>query len=251
MSPETNTATTIIKIIMQIITDFHTHILPEMDDGAKTLEESIGMLQQLKSQGVKRILLTPHFYPQKTSLEDFLAKREGALQALQQHPDFPRSIQIIPAAEVYLHETLMSYSTQELKQLCIPKTDYLLTELPYNVPLSPSVLQRVSKLIYDHNLVPVMAHIERYFKRLPHKKVMPLIEDGCRLQINLNCLERLNLFGKLRLFHYIKNDWIDCCGSDCHNLTNRPPNYQPRAARLAAIMGKEKVAEIITAASIF
>ena len=49
--------------------DFHTHILPLMDDGSKSIEESIKMLKMLSAQGVKRIVATPHFYANDESVD--------------------------------------------------------------------------------------------------------------------------------------------------------------------------------------
>ena len=57
------------------MTDLHTHILPGMDDGARSAEESIHLLRLEWEQGVRRVALTPHFYPQREGLEEFLHRR--------------------------------------------------------------------------------------------------------------------------------------------------------------------------------
>ena len=54
------------------MTDAHTHILPAMDDGAKDLGTSLAMLRASREQGVDTVVLTPHYYPQKESVESFL-----------------------------------------------------------------------------------------------------------------------------------------------------------------------------------
>ena len=58
--------------------DFHTHILPGIDDGAKTPEESLKLINSLRVQGIKNIVLTSHYYSHKESMEDFLKRREEA-----------------------------------------------------------------------------------------------------------------------------------------------------------------------------
>ena len=55
--------------------DFHTHILPGMDDGSKSVEESIWLLQEEVRQGVDAVMLTPHFYAEENSPVDFLRRR--------------------------------------------------------------------------------------------------------------------------------------------------------------------------------
>ena len=63
--------------------DFHTHILPGMDDGAETVQQSIKMLRMLRKQGVDRVALTPHFYAHRESVDSFLDRRQTAFEQLQ------------------------------------------------------------------------------------------------------------------------------------------------------------------------
>ena len=57
--------------------DFHTHILPKMDDGSKSTEESIAMLKMQAEQGIRWVVATPHFYAEPESPQDFLQRRKG------------------------------------------------------------------------------------------------------------------------------------------------------------------------------
>ena len=70
--------------------DFHTHLLPGIDDGSQSVDESIQMLECMQMQGVEQVVATPHFYANHESVEDFLARRNAALQSLkdrlQTHP---------------------------------------------------------------------------------------------------------------------------------------------------------------------
>ena len=63
--------------------DFHSHILPGMDDGAKTPEESLQMLRMERDQGVDTVVLTPHFYRDRERPEQFLARRRASAEALR------------------------------------------------------------------------------------------------------------------------------------------------------------------------
>lgn len=62
--------------------DFHSHILPGIDDGSASVEESLKLLEMLAEQGVKTVVATPHFYPDRTSVSDFLRRRDAAYQRL-------------------------------------------------------------------------------------------------------------------------------------------------------------------------
>ena len=62
--------------------DFHSHILPRMDDGSPDVETSLQMLRSLRDQGVERVALTPHYYAHRSSVERFLKKRDDAYQQL-------------------------------------------------------------------------------------------------------------------------------------------------------------------------
>lgn len=63
--------------------DFHTHILPGIDDGAKSLEESLSLLKMEQEQGVDTIVLTPHYFHERQSLDAFLQQRNTAYEQLR------------------------------------------------------------------------------------------------------------------------------------------------------------------------
>ena len=62
--------------------DIHTHILPNFDDGSASVEISVNMLKALREQGVKNVVLTPHFYDYRTDVDSFVQKRQKALDVL-------------------------------------------------------------------------------------------------------------------------------------------------------------------------
>lgn len=236
---------------MHLITDFHTHILPEMDDGAATIGEAVAMLQQLQAQGVQRVVFTPHYYPYENNVSDFVAKRDSSAAVLLEQKEIAQDTQYLVAAEVRLHEALLHYEQEEIESLCIPSTNHILLEFPYGTSITSSILHQVSSLMYNFNCTPILAHIERYLSRINMRDLQSLLEDGCKLQINLNSWETLPFFQRRQLMKLIRNGWVDCCGSDCHNLTTRPPLYQASAERLKKAIGEEIADTIITASSIF
>ena len=81
--------------------DFHTHILPCVDDGSRSVEQSLEMLRQCKKMGIRHVILTPHFYADRDHPDRFLERRSAAFAALQEavaEEDVPA---VIPGAEVH------------------------------------------------------------------------------------------------------------------------------------------------------
>ena len=86
--------------------DMHSHILPAFDDGAKTIEDSLALIDCLKKQGVSNICLTPHYYTNERSFEDFLTKRQQAFEKFR--PYIPQDVNIVLGAEVYVTDYLFN-----------------------------------------------------------------------------------------------------------------------------------------------
>ena len=86
--------------------DMHSHILPGIDDGAKTVEDSLELLSCLKNQGVTNVCLTPHFYTNEISLEDFIAERAEKFEKFKPH--IPNGMNIVLGTEVYVTKYLFN-----------------------------------------------------------------------------------------------------------------------------------------------
>ena len=110
------------------VIDFHTHVLPAVDDGSKSVEQSIEMLASLAEQSANTVVATPHFYANDESVEDFLEKRNRAYEILKSHGRFEQNI--ILGAEVRYYDGISHL--QDLKKLRIEGTKLLLIEMPFD-----------------------------------------------------------------------------------------------------------------------
>ena len=197
--------------------DIHTHILPGIDDGAADKKESAALVEALKKQGASLLVLTPHFYSDRESLSDFAERRAKALK------DMPRvsGIEYRTASETYLSEALFVYDS--LDALCIQNTGVLLLELPYGKNWEPRIFRQIDRLMGKFGIKPVIAHAERYEAVRKHKKEIfrELLDIGCLLQFNADSL----LLGSSRFEtrKLLRDGWGFVLGSDCHNMTSRPP----------------------------
>lgn len=200
--------------------DLHTHILPGIDDGARTVEESLSLLKMQRESGVDTVVLSPHFAPQTQEVGSFLRRREEALRTLQQTPE-AKDIDLRLAAEVRYSEYIANIDA--LPQLCVQDTRFLLLELPYSAILNEKLFSAVRRLVDECDIVPVIVHAERYLavQRDP-LSVLKFRHIGCLIQINAESVLHPALWGCAR--RLMKADLADILASDCHNTQRRPPN---------------------------
>jgi len=204
--------------------EMHCHILPEIDDGAKNVETSLKMIEKLKEQGAEKIVLTPHYYSNSISLDDFLRKREKSYSKLINALP-PNSPELIPAAEIYISDYL--FNNESIKEVCIGNTGYALIEHSFSSEFSDKDFDRLMNLYCDYGVKPVLAHIERYKALMTDSiKLDEYIGSGCLTQVNIGSFAKSPWLIKKKLFKMLNEGKIHLLGSDCHNLDSRAPNYE-------------------------
>ena len=210
--------------------DLHTHILPNVDDGAQSVEESMLLIKSLLNQNISTVVCTPHFNPTQLSLENFIKKRDQSMSLLKD-----THISLIPGSETVLHEYLFHYP--DLNGLCIGNTRYLLTELPYS-KWNEKTYELVERFMSYYNIYPVIAHIERYPNVKKNiKSIKRLIDLGCVIQLNSSSVLDENNWG--RIVRYMKRGYIDVLSSDCHNMTVRPPTIDIAYKKIENKFGRD------------
>ena len=192
--------------------DVHSHLLSNIDDGAKNEKETAHLLKKMSSQGVTHLALTPHYYPFQMSLEDFLKKREDsykALLSLEEAKEFTFSL----GAEVYLTDGV--FNNEDLSSLCYEGTSFMLTEIKQAASFTESLRYLLLRLTQDYSITPVLAHIDRYpFLFRNTRLLIRLREMGCMFQINLDAFE--NFFSRERALHLFNLGLLDFLGEDIH-----------------------------------
>ena len=199
-----------MKIKMSDLCDFHAHILPGADHGSSSCENSRRQLELAKECGVSRIVATPHFYPQRTSVSDFLRRRDAAYAALDSV--LPETIDVVPGAEVLLCENMEKLP--DLHKLCIGKSNIMLLELPYT-DLGSGYLYTVPAII-ERGIEIVLAHAERY----EHSYVNEFVSFGAKIQINASSL--CGFFGvDKNVLKWLDSNSVVAIGSDIHGADRR------------------------------
>lgn len=196
--------------------DFHAHILPGIDDGAKDTEQALALLQDQAAQGIDTVVATPH-YLSDISVAEFAQRRTAALTRLQGllPEGAPR---IVPAAEVGLFYGISG--VEDLTPLCIENTDYMLVEMPY-ARWSGWEYTELSNLISRRGITPVIAHLDRYVQKSgDFKSLKQLLGMEVLVQINASAL--LSFSGRGTVKRFLKENAFTVLGSDCHHPKHRP-----------------------------
>ena len=224
---------------MNAYIDFHTHILPGIDDGSPDTGTSLAMIAKLAEQGVGKIVLTSHYYSDELPMEEYLLRRDAAFEELL--PRCPAGIDLIPASATFVTEYI--FNNADLRPLCVGAR-YLLTEWPYTSSFTGRSARQLERLQSDYGLTPIIAHVERYPALIGDRaKLEDLAEAGCLFQINLASLRSRGT--RRVLTRLISDGLIHLVGTDCHNLTTRPPEYQPGIEWIEKKCGSRAVERLI------
>ncbi len=225
---------------MQGIVDFHSHILPGIDDGSASLEESIAMLRMEAEQGIRHVVATPHFYAQHDSIEDFLRRRAEAEKLLRQemekHADLP---QVTVGAEVYFFRGIGH--SDVLRKLTVGESDFTLIEMPV-ATWTDSMYEELSYIYHDQGITPIMAHVDRYFTRFRTFGIPEKLE-----QLPVLVQANASFFcgsGAGRAMRMLQKEQIHLLGSDCHNMRSRQPNLGKAIERIRKHCGNEVLENI-------
>lgn len=201
--------------------DFHTHILPGIDDGSQSLEESRRLLEESFLQGTGQLAATPHFYADDTSFERFLTRREESItKLLHAREGFAETPMLCVGAEVYYFPGISR--AERIPELCIRGTKLLLLEMPF-AQWSEEMYREVKALLEKRKIQVILAHIERYYN---YQKDRSVWQNMWKLPVypQINAGSFLKRGRKKFCLDFIKKQGHILLGSDCHNMEHRPPN---------------------------
>lgn len=186
--------------------DFHAHILPGADHGAKSTEVSKKQLKLAEAAGVEYVIATPHFYPHKDSVDDFLARRDASYQHLLKACGGRLRPRILLGAEILMCRDIDRLP--EIEKLTVAGTNILLIELPKTDEYD--FLVDIARELMEGGYELLLAHAERY----PYNIVVKMAEIGVKLQLNASVFDRFLINRHIR--KYLNNGWVYAIGSDIH-----------------------------------
>lgn len=228
---------------MNDLTDFHTHILPDFDDGSRSEEESLAMLRQEWQDGVRRVVLTPHFYPWRDTPERFLEQRAHAMERLQQAAAGEAELPALYLGAEVAYFRGMSES-EALKALTVNGSRYILVEPPVG-PWNAQVYEELEQIHAKQGLIPIVAHIDRYISRLTVRRIISrMMELPVILQANAGAFLRRG--EAAMLLRLAASGAVRLLGSDCHDLTERAPNLGQAAQVICQKLGSSRLEDMDT-----
>jgi protein-tyrosine phosphatase len=201
--------------------DMHSHILPGLDDGAETMEQSLELIRSFRDLGYRKLIATPHvmgdFY--KNTPQSVLAKLEEVREAVRKAGI---EVQIEAAAEYYLDEWFVEMLKSDEPLLSFGNgpghTRYLLFEISYINP-APQLAEAIF-LMRSAGYRPVLAHPERYLYLVnDFGKLKEMYENGVLFQLNINSLAGYYSKASQQLAEkLIEHRMVNFLGSDCHAM---------------------------------
>lgn len=218
------------------VIDFHSHILPKMDDGSHSTDESLKMLRMEAEAGIKTVAVTPHFYAELDTPETFLKRRSEALARLEEKltDDLPK---ILSGAEVAYFEGMKN--CEMLGEMTIGQTGLLLIEMPIG-GWTERMFSEIMQLAEILKITPLLAHVDRYNVSCSETALLKkFVMNGGLIQANASSFLHFATAGKM--IKMINGNLVHLLGSDCHNISTRPPNL---GAAVEKIMKKAGPAPI-------
>ena len=223
--------------------DVHSHIVFEVDDGAKSIEQSIEIIKEAYNSGFNKIIATPHYiegYYENATQE--IGKRISLISDELKKINCP--IKIMQGNEIYITENIIKLLNEE-KVASLANSKYVLFELPLN-----SEDMNLNKVVYhllENGKIPVLAHPERYpFVQKNPNVLFDLIEKGVLLQANYGSI--IGQYGKgakNTVKKMFKHNMVHLLGADVHRPNSVYLNIQESIKEIEKIIGKDQL-EIIT-----
>ena len=225
--------------------DIHSHILPGVDDGPQTLEESLRILKKAADEGVKTIVTTPHVLDGPS--ENYFQRICNTFNVIK-HALISNKIpiSIVWGAEVFIFHDLPQ-KIKGNKELTINMgSKYILLELPFH-EIPPFTEQTIFELLLQ-GIVPIISHPERYIEiQKDSNKLSNLIKKGVLTQLNAGSL--MGRYGKKvqkTANTLLTHNLIHMIGSDAHSIVNGSYSLSQGVTEAAGVIGIEKAKEMVT-----
>ena len=224
------------------IFDIHCHIIPGVDDGAADIKETRKLLQMEYDQGVRNIILTPHFRFQmfETSLEKIKKQFKLTEEAAA---DISMDLHVYLGCEFHANMEMIPMLREKLVST-MADSRYVLVEFSHSSEAS-YIRERLSAML-SGGYKPIVAHIERYeATRTNLDFVEELVDMGACMQINADSIVgKDGFFTKRYCYNLMKNDLIQFVGSDCHDSKKRISRIGEASRNVTKKMGKAYAEEL-------
>lgn len=224
--------------------DIHSHLIPNVDDGARSVVETIELIKEGQNAGFSDIILTPHYMldAYEPNANEIILWKEKLQEILNEEQI---EVKLHTGMEVYIAEDIIDLIKQN-KILTLAESNYLLMELPLNTNVK--YLDNVIFKLLEHNITPIIAHPERYKCVQEQPDIVgKLKEKECLIQSNYGSI--LGIYGKKAektVKYLLKKNLIDFLGTDTHRKNTIYLEIEKAIKKVTKIIGEEKLKELTT-----
>jgi protein-tyrosine phosphatase len=220
--------------------DIHCHILPGLDDGAKTMEDSLAMAEDAIADGITHVVGTPH---SSTEHKFDFAKVTAARKALQEA--LGERLTIATGCDFHLNPENLAMIRKNPAPFCINQKDYLLVE--FNEFSIPAWMDQTLHELQIAGLRPIVTHPERNnILRAQPERLNGWVRIGCYVQITAGSLA--GVFGegaKEDAWAWMERGLVHFVASDAHNMTRRPLKLSFAYEAISQQQGEEKARALL------
>ncbi len=221
--------------------DIHSHVLPEVDDGAKDLETSVQLLQQMYEQGITDVIATPHFYAMYHSIDDYNEVVTEAYDRVIKAVHGLNVPNISLGSEVFYFNGIGKSSGIRALTLC--HSDYILLELPV-CKIDSDILRDIRDLNDRLGLIPILAHVERYAGQRGFKEILKLLDEGVAVA-QVNAASLISGTFKKPAQKLLRRGYVSYIATDTHSPDHRPPHLREAFEAIEKDFDKETAAVLL------
>ena len=222
--------------------DFHSHIIPTIDDGAREIKETMKMLEEAYSAGFDGIIFTSHYMEGYYEVNQ--ADRKVWINGIQYALEKKKiGLSLYLGSEIYFSEKILDF-IKEGKASTINGSKYILFEFPLNA--KPMNIEDVIYTILSEGYIPVLAHPERYvFTQKNPELIYELANQGVLMQSNYGSI--IAQYGKKAQViaeRMLESNLVSFLGTDAHRANSIYTNIDSAAKKIKSIIGKSKFDKI-------
>lgn len=224
--------------------DFHSHILPNIDDGSGSIGETFNLIKEAEEYGFSAIISTSHYI--ENYYEVNVSERKTWIDEISKVLEQKKiNVQLYLGNEVYFtHNIIELLEKKEITTM--NQSRYMLFEFPMNA--KPLHIEEVIFEMMENKIIPVLAHPERYtFVQKDPQMISELIKLGVLMQSNYGSI--IGLYGekaKILIKKFLECNMIHFLGSDVHKQNSIYPKIPHMLEEIEKIIGKEKLDELTT-----
>ena len=224
--------------------DVHSHILPNIDDGSRSIEETFNLIKEAKEAGFEGIVCTSHYM--ENYYETNRPEREVWINVIHENLENKNiDMNLYLGNEIYMSDNIIEL-LEDGKATTMNDTSYVLFELPMNA--EPMNLYDMVYEMQQYKIVPILAHPERYsFVQTDPELIYDLIDKGVLMQANYGSI--IGQYGKkaqMIVQKFLENNMIHMLGTDVHRQNTIYPKIPEIILELKSLIGEEKVKELTT-----